>query len=241
VVPSDSSYRELSTGDQAVNSPATNRLQGEQLSALQAFHMSDPGFMTTDESDINQGMEPVQETSSLDLDNLIESAQLTDIQITLQFIELLKTASFNDDLCKLDADTLERLKNPVTTPVELSPDERLSLDLFVSVQNASQEVYNSAAKAIRRRHPHDELLSYYGAKRLIAEITGVIPVTHDMCVNSCIAYTGPFSNLDSCPKCGTSRCDLQTNKPRQTLNTIPLGPQLQALKRHKDSAIALQY
>jgi hypothetical protein len=232
---------EESIGDQAINMPqGMDRAQCEQLSDPQANQATDPGSIASDESNIDHGNEP-GEGSDLDLVNLIESAQLTDIQIALQFIELLRTASFDNDLCKLDADTLERLKHPVTTPVELSPDERLSLDLFVSVQNASQEVYNSAAKAIRRRHPDDELLSYYGAKHLIAEITGVTPVTHDMCVNSCIAYTGPFNNLDLCPKCGTSRRDPQTNKARQTLNTIPLGPQLQALKRHKDSAVALQY
>jgi hypothetical protein len=64
-----------------------------------------------------------------------------------------------------------------------------------------------------------------------------------MCPNSCIAYTGPFSELDKCPKCGEARFELRKNKrvPHRKFHTIPLGPQLQALWRTPEGAKAMRY
>ncbi|KAF8149513.1 hypothetical protein B0H34DRAFT_637894, partial [Crassisporium funariophilum] len=71
----------------------------------------------------------------------------------------------------------------------------------------------------------------------IADLTGVLPIDHDMCPNSCIAYTGPFVDLKECLYCSESCYDpiqLQLSNgrkkvPCQHFYTIPLGPQLQAL------------
>ncbi|EGO02450.1 hypothetical protein SERLA73DRAFT_47977 [Serpula lacrymans var. lacrymans S7.3] len=65
-----------------------------------------------------------------------------------------------------------------------------------------------------------------------------------MCPNSCIAYTGPFSNLDKCPKCSISRYNqqiLEQSKGKklvstQQFHTMPIGSQIQALWRDKTSA-----
>ena len=59
---------------------------------------------------------------------------------------------------------------------------------------------------------------------------------HDMCIKTCLAYTGPFADLHHCPICREVRWDSSTKKARQTFHTIPIGPQLQALWRDKDSA-----
>ena len=61
-----------------------------------------------------------------------------------------------------------------------------------------------------------------------------------MCINSCVAYTGPFKALEVCPVCDEPRFDAG-NRPRQVFLTIPIGPQLQALRRNKDKAMALRY
>jgi len=74
-------------------------------------------------------------------------------------------------------------------------------------------------------------------------------IEHDMCRNTCIAYTSPFTHLDTCPTCGTSRWKEErlqgthgrSKIPTQTFTTIPIGPQLQALYRNKDSAIDMDY
>ena len=63
-----------------------------------------------------------------------------------------------------------------------------------------------------------------------------------MCINSCIAYTGPFKDLDKCPKCATERYKENSNKvPRQQFYTIPLGPQIQALWRTPDGGNRMRY
>jgi len=74
----------------------------------------------------------------------------------------------------------------------------------------------------------------------MVEITGVSPIMDHMCINSSVAYTGPFKALEECPVCGTSHFDSQ-QQLRQVFTTIPVGPQLQALTRNKDKAITLCY
>ncbi|KAF8883747.1 hypothetical protein CPB84DRAFT_1713219, partial [Gymnopilus junonius] len=82
----------------------------------------------------------------------------------------------------------------------------------------------------------------FQVKERIKELTGVYSIFHDMCPNSCITYTGPFSSRDNCPKCNEPRYDPQTlasshgRKKVRQFHTIPLGPQLQALYRSSDHA-----
>ncbi|KAI5897271.1 uncharacterized protein SCHCODRAFT_02491158, partial [Schizophyllum commune H4-8] len=86
-------------------------------------------------------------------------------------------------------------------------------------------------------------------KRLVGRISGVVPVKHDMCVNSCIAFTGPFATLKVCNHCNEPRYDQtrlaasggQVEIPRQSFYTMPIGPQLQALYRHPTTAEAMAY
>ncbi|KIJ09476.1 hypothetical protein PAXINDRAFT_62827, partial [Paxillus involutus ATCC 200175] len=46
-----------------------------------------------------------------------------------------------------------------------------------------------------------EFPSLYQIKSIISQFSGVEPVTHDMCYDSCVGFTGPFSKLDNCPEC----------------------------------------
>ncbi|KAJ6479925.1 hypothetical protein C8R47DRAFT_983086 [Mycena vitilis] len=65
-----------------------------------------------------------------------------------------------------------------------------------------------------------------------------------MCPDSCIAYTGPWAELEVCTKCGKSRWDPirlessggETKVAARKFETIPIGPVLQALWRSKESA-----
>ena len=202
--------------------------------------LEDPGSLAAQiDAYENQEIENNRPSGSvLDLEDLVESATLQNIKTTLQFIQELKTASLDDG--HLAPEIVSRLKNPPSEPVHLTPDERLSLELFISTQNAAQHVYTSVKKAVERRHPESQILSYDKVKQLTAELTGISPITDHMCINSCAAYTGPFDALEVCPVCGEPRFDSLRN-PRQMFNTIPIGPQLQALKRVKEKARALLY
>ena len=177
------------------------------------------------------------------ISRLSQLATLDSMKTAMAYIEALKTASLDDEWSKLDADTLYQLRNPSTTPVNINqnPSWRLGLDLYLSMSNVSQETYTSVRKAILRRYPDDDIPSYYLIKKYVAELSGVCSIEHDMCINSCIAYTGPFKELQTCPECGEPRMDPFTKKARQQLHTIPLGPQLQAIRRGTQSSMEANY
>jgi len=42
---------------------------------------------------------------------------------------------------------------------------------------------------------------------VIAQMSDIMPLIHDMCINSCLVYTGPFATLKTCPTCGESWYD----------------------------------
>ena len=160
---------------------------------------------------------------------------VADLRTSLEFIDALKAATLDNG--GLDEDVLERLRNPLTEPADASdPDFRLSLDLFLSTTNASEETYNKSRAGVLRRHPDDDVLSYARVKSKIAELSGVSPIVRQMCINSCVAFTGPFDNLEECPICHEARYLDDTSTPRRVFHTIPIGPQLQALWRTKESA-----
>ena len=92
-----------------------------------------------------------------------------------------------------------------------------------------------------RYNPAEPLLSYDIVKWHITEISGMTAIQEEMCVNTCIAFTGPFSELDICPECAEPCYDPQksqahTKVGRWQFYTLPISPQLQALWHSLKSA-----
>ena len=64
-----------------------------------------------------------------------------------------------------------------------------------------------------------------------------------------MAFTGPYKNLETCLECHEPRYDPvtlkssngKTKKPRKSMTTIPIGPQIQALWSHRLSAEKMSY
>ena len=84
----------------------------------------------------------------------------------------------------------------------------------------------------REHNPRDVILSFDQVKCRVGWLSGVLPVEHDMCPKSCVAYTGPYGELDSCPQCGTPRYiagDAANKKAQRRFSTVPIGPVIQAL------------
>ncbi len=172
-------------------------------------------------------------------------ATMSDLRIAQQFIAAVRSATLEET--GLDPDVLARLRNPPTTPLasELTdPDFLFALDVFLGTTNASDDTYNTVRSSYLRRHPTASLPSLYQLKKRIVELTGVTPVKNDMCPDSCLAYTGPFSGYEHCPECGGSRYDpvaLQESGgkkkiPRRVFYTLPPGPQIQAQWRTEEGA-----
>ena len=158
---------------------------------------------------------------------------VADLRTSLEFTDALKVATLDNR--GLDEDTMEWLCNPLTEPADVSdPDFRL--DLFLSTINASEETYNKSCTGVLCHHPDDEVLLYAQIKSKIAKLSGVSPIVCHMCINSCVAFTRPFNNLEECPICQEACYLDDTGTPWQVFYTIPIGPQLQALWHTKGSA-----
>jgi hypothetical protein len=78
---------------------------------------------------------------------------------------------------------------------------RLYLEL-----NHSDEDYVKARAALIE-YDGVQLPSLHQIKRIVAELSGVEEMVHDMCINTCIGFTGPFSLLQHCPECNEPRYD----------------------------------
>ncbi|KNZ72397.1 hypothetical protein J132_03489, partial [Termitomyces sp. J132] len=101
---------------------------------------------------------------------------------------------------KLDSETLDHLQNPIEGTLDIiDSDERLSLELFTAT-NSSEATYNQCHSAIL----DSGILTFYKVKQLVANISGIVPVMDDMCINSCHAFTGPFADLGACTICCSS-------------------------------------
>ena len=180
---------------------------------------------------------------------LQDTIHCDNLRTAVEFVKGLQGATLDDPSLGMSDGALHRLQNP---PHEQSPRvvdkvTRLAIDLFLG--NPSEATYETNCRAILRFQPDLDLMSYYKVKSLVANLTGIESVIHHMCVKSCIAYTGPFVDLDACPLCSEPRYDqfrLESSSglekvPHQEFHTIPIGPQLQALYRSPESASRAHY
>ena len=156
------------------------------------------------------------------------------------FVDRLREASLDNDA--IPPDVRERLRSPPTDFPVIDADLRMCIEIFLGTTNGSQDTYDNVCRAIRRRFPDIHMLSYEQMRRKLVDLTGVIPVMTDMCFDSCVAFTGPFSELRACPECSSARYETVTrgNKrisvPHKQALTIPVGPQIQAQYRSREGA-----
>ena len=95
------------------------RAQAETLRAL-----------LEDEPNLDTGNEDAEEFPAL------AQSRIEHVKLAQQFIDEISAATFDNG--NLDADVIERLRNPEEGPVDISdPDIRLSLDLFMACENSS--------------------------------------------------------------------------------------------------------
>ena len=177
------------------------------------------------------------------------TVSLDDLKGTLAAIQEIGNASLDT---QFEGDDLFRIRNPTTEELDITDQYfRLSLEMYLILTNSSQETYRELVAALLRCLPEarGRLLSYDQIRRRVKDLTGIIPIQDDMCVNSCMAFTGPYKHLETCPECQEPRYDLSilqssdgtVKKPRQSVTTIPVGPQIQALWSHQLSAEKMSY
>ncbi|THH32143.1 hypothetical protein EUX98_g2045 [Antrodiella citrinella] len=176
-------------------------------------------------------------------------AAMEELKWSQAFIRRLKQATLAKD--KFSPEMLYLLQHPETYSdlEEQSPKFRLSLDFYIALGLSSNQTYNKLRASVESCFPNFKMLSLDVLQRRIERITGVVALREDMCPESCLAYVGEFENDEECRICHTSRWDpiklAESNKkikvPAQTFDTIPIGPQLQALLRSPESARNARY
>ncbi|KIO00040.1 hypothetical protein M404DRAFT_153603, partial [Pisolithus tinctorius Marx 270] len=145
----------------------------------------------------------------VNIEALVATAIFLSMQETMNFIAKLKNMSLNDLDSKLNKDAIKWLHNPPSQPISIeNPSTHFSISAYLALESMSQNAYNHVCQATCSSFASslgaDDILSFYNVKKLIASYMGVISIEHDMCCNTCIAYTSPFSQLKVCPTCEVS-------------------------------------
>lgn len=167
------------------------------------------------------------------------------LQTTAAFIRALKEADLDES--KMLPEAIARMRDPMKAQIEEFEDEegfKFSLDTFLGSRTAPDATYKDLIKRHQRSKPWLDLWSLHRMENRVRKLAGTSTIVHDMCLNTCCAYTGPFKDFDSCPICNTSRWKTNSRGKQvaaQTFTTISIGPQLQALYAGEETAKAMRY
>jgi hypothetical protein len=178
-------------------------------------------------------------------DDEAASIALPKLQVTQGFVDLLRIASL--DKSKMDKDMVASLRHPeleVAYELDLKTPSPLlrSLRHFINNSGSSRDHYDELREIEKEHNPRDLIISFDQVKRRIQRLSGVVPIEHDMCPESCVAYTGPYEELDNCPRCSTPRYIAgETKKAQRRFSTVPIGPVIQALYGSREIAEHMHY
>lgn len=139
--------------------------------------------------------------------------------VLLSFIELYTDiCSGNDILSEQDRDTIRAF-------------------VLKIISNMSRTAFQMMRHAFSHKL---EISSHYVMLHRVAMLSGIVPEWYDCCIKSCIAYTGDYTELDSCPHCHEARRSA-AGKPRRQFCYLPLIPRLQGLFQDVEIIRKLRY
>jgi len=163
-----------------------------------------------------------------------------------------------DEVYNLRKELLGDYKLPATPPVmcggpqTLSKEEETTLEHYIAWNKSRGTVkaYEMHARVLTKASGIN-VLSLYEAKKLTSHLTGLMPNYVDMCRSSCIAYTGKYKDLNTCPYihkgvlCGKERYKHRVkptamNKPHAQVMILPIKPTIQALYANVDTSRLLR-
>ncbi|PCH40628.1 hypothetical protein WOLCODRAFT_35384, partial [Wolfiporia cocos MD-104 SS10] len=162
---------------------------------------------------------------------------------------LIRNAHLEDDI--KDTAILHHIHNPPQQPFNTDdPIKVLSVEICLGLNYCSWKTYDHFRSALLCCPPHLELLSYCVIKSYVdyvENLTGIFSLYHNCCVNSCMAYTGIYSDLDKCNYCNElcyeeqkcrrkCRCVL-----RKQSTTIPICSSAQPCRNNKKGSRAAEY
>jgi hypothetical protein len=163
-------------------------------------------------------------------------------------ISQIRDYSFNHEKSQWSEDELDSFFNPPQEMWNLdNPQLRLSFQIYLSLSaHSSESTYDAIRSSIKGCYSESTMLLFDQVRNRLKGITGILLLHFDMCVNTCLAYTGAFLPLTACLFCGECQYEQQHHDigdpkiARCQFITLPLGPQLQALWRHPVSVAKLR-
>jgi len=111
----------------------------------------------------------------------------------LAFVDLLHTASLDDPIAKLNDTALYRLWHPPHTQLTIDDEAvRFGIKTYFSLEHSANSSYESIRQLAGRCFKGSALdvPSHYSIEKMISEYMGVESIEHNMCPNTCMAFTG---------------------------------------------------
>ncbi|KIK75820.1 hypothetical protein PAXRUDRAFT_171593, partial [Paxillus rubicundulus Ve08.2h10] len=149
----------------------------------------------------------------IDLDTLAQATILPKLQESMEFISLIRNASFLDLIMKHTPDIIKQMRNAPQGLMDLNnPGLCHSISCYLSNEHASQIIYDSIIRSTLSNFPQaegvEDCLSFKATESFIKKYTGIKYVLHNMCPDSCMEFTGPFEDSDNCPMYSISHWDV---------------------------------
>ena len=107
----------------------------------------------------------------------------------------------------MNQDDIDRLRAAESDPRLDVTDQHFvkSLHIFLSTTNTSQATYDAIRSTLIDCYPDDVFLSFGQMKRRVEQLSGVVPISYDMCLDTCVGFTGPLADCNHCPMYGKDR------------------------------------
>jgi len=133
-----------------------------------------------------------------------------------------------------DEDTMQIDNDSNTTPSKKII-EGLKILYLKSLYNFTESAYDDIMKVFTTDN-----LSLYKVKKYLKEITGLVPIFYDMCINSCICYVGDYQSYTNCPICNEPRFDAK-RKAKKVMPYLSIKDRLKIQFNDKNRAKELLY
>src|SRR5216684_2092102 len=161
---------------------------------------------------------------------------IDDLKKTAAFIDMLWGATLEQS--NMQQDDIDCLRAAESDPHLDVTDKHFvkALHIFLSTTNALQASYNAIHSTINECYPNDPFLSFGQMKCHVEQLSSVVPISYDMCLDTCVGFTGPLAGCDHCPMCGKDRYRSGMREPHRQFITIPLGPVIQVLYGSPETA-----
>ncbi|KAH6885126.1 hypothetical protein BKA70DRAFT_1574592 [Coprinopsis sp. MPI-PUGE-AT-0042] len=167
------------------------------------------------------------------------------LKTTAGYVERLQAATLENG--KMPENAIHRMRNPEPPPDIPEEREVLFMELFFALSNVPESVYEKVRQALNQFQPELEMPSLFVMRSRAESTTGIVVIPDNLCIGTCVAYTGPFEDLEKCPVCDEPRFNqdvlarTEEKVPRRQMWTFPIGPQIQAIRQSKRGLEALEY